>query len=75
MPSDNFLCVKNVLWLTVFVPLQKGLLSYTNIFMQIIFQKIITALTEVSYKNMGSQNLHTKEAAGCKKITCVQYFQ
>jgi len=30
---------------------------------------MITALTDVSYKNMGSQDLHTKETAGCKKIT------
>jgi len=43
--------------------------------MQIIFHKIITAPTDVSYKNMGSQDLHTKEAALCKKIICAKYFQ
>jgi hypothetical protein len=76
MPSDNVLLYEErFMNVTAFVPLQKGLLSYTNIFMQIIFQKTITALTDVSYKDMGSQDLHTKEAAGCKKITCVHYFQ
>lgn len=36
--------------------------------------EMITALTDVSYKNMRSLGLHTKEAAGCMKITCDKYF-
>lgn len=36
---------------------------------------MITALTDVSYKNMGSQDLHTKEGAICTKIICDKYFQ
>lgn len=43
--------------------------------MQIIFQKTIILLTHVSYKNMRSEDLHTKQAGSGKKISCDTYFQ
>jgi hypothetical protein len=54
-------CKKNVLLLLQpLFPLQKELPQYTNIFMQIVFQKVIILPTRVSYMNMGSEDLHTK---------------